>query len=378
MPIIGDFQFKGGLPFPSGAAAALYPKPITNPETVVAGTSVEGAFVKTWVSGEVSSSWINDIAVDLQGNMYIAGSDGYVKKISKDGEVAWSNRTPEGYNAIDVAVDLQGNVYATSTSQYNGYVYKRNSNGGTVWDYTFKGGTTVATSISVPGMAIDLLGNVYVGLGGGETKLVKINSAGTKVWELTEDTKTVSGVAVTLDGNVIICLDDATLKKINSAGSQVWSFEGIANTDNWLNQLAVDFQGNACIRCVRTKSVHKISSSGELVWSVTSFSSNGASYVSNSGGYGIAADQYGDVYAAVTVYQSYEGAWTWCGTIQKISASGEKIRSFAVAGDSGNIHSLAIDLQGNVYVNATKEDSEGNLVLGTIDKVFDGYIIHTT
>lgn len=378
MPIIGDFQFKGGLRFPAGAAAALYPKPIDSPETVVAGASVEGAFVKTWSSGEVSSSWINSIAVDLQGNMYIAGGDGYVKKISKDGEVIWSNRTPAGYEANDVAVDLQGNVCATSISQYNGYVYKRNSNGDAVWDYEFTGGTTIATAITAGGVEIDLLGNVYVGLLGGEKKLVKFNSAGTKVWEFTEDTKNVSKVAVTLDGNIIICLGDATLKKINSTGSQVWSFEGIANADNTLNYLAVDMQGNACVRCVKTRSVHKISSFGELVWSVTSFSSNGANYVSDGDGYGIAADQYGDVYASVSVFQSYGGTLTWCGTIQKISASGEKIRSFAVAGDSGHIHSLAIDLQGNVYVNATKQDSEGNLVLGTIDKVFDGYIIHTT
>lgn len=378
MPIIGDFQFKGGLPFPSGAAAALYPKPITNPETVVAGTSVEGAFVKTWVSGEVSNGWINDIAIDLQGNMYIAGNDGYAKKISKDGEVVWSFSPSPGYGVNAVAVDLQGNVCATSRSQHNGYVYKRNSNGEAVWDHTFTGGTTIETSITAYGVEIDLLGNVYVGLLGGEKKLVKFNSAGTKVWEFTEDTKNVSKVAVTLDGNIIICLGDATLKKINSTGSQVWSFEGIANANNKLNYLAVDMQGNACVRCVKTKSAHKISSSGELVWSVTSFSPKGAGYVSDGGGYGIAADQYGDVYASVGVYQKYEGAWTWCGTIQKISASGEKIRSFAVAGDSGYIDSLAIDLQGNVYVSATKTDSEGNLVCGTIDKVFDGYIIHMT
>lgn len=334
MPIIGDFQFKGGLKFPAGAAAALYPKPIDSPETVVAGTSVEGVPVET-LAKSYSSVSLYAIAVDLQGNMYVASTGG-LTKLDSTGHTLWAWT---GAAAYGVAVDLQGSAYVG----IDGGI-KKIVNGEEVWTYSgFTGGGMWGDGVCA--VATDPQGNVY---GAGYSKTIqKISSSGSKVWSFTAG-GTLNSVAVDLQGNVYSGGSNSTVYKLNSDGVQAWVFTG--QTEQAYG-VAADFQGNV-YSCSGDGNVYRISNSGQQVWKTYDGSP-----------YGVCVSVAGEVYISASGH-----------LLKRSKADGTKVWDFAEHATnqttytgSGNL--ICVDLQGNIYYV---------LATGYLCKVFDGRIIHTS
>lgn len=334
MPVIGDFQFKGGLSFPAGAAAALYPKPITSPRAVVAGTSVKGVPAVQDFS-LTNNADINTLAVDINGDLYLGYAGGLVRKVTSAGADVWSF---SGHiSAIfSLATDLLGNTYSSS---YDNTIRKIDSSGGQVWSAT-PNRTKFQRSV-----AADLQGNVYCG--GDDYKVYKYNSSGTQVWAFSGHTKAVQGVAVDPQGNVYSAGSDKAVFKISPTGTQVYNF--VAKYGMF--DVKTDPQGNAY--CCNSDGIRKLNSDGTIVWSTT------AADV-------IAVDPQGTVYAADSVP-----------SVRKFNSTGtqvwrrdEDVEEPTSGPDQDTFPmGIAIDLLGNVYCCNYEQ---------TVYKLFDGRIIHTS
>jgi len=135
----------------------------------------------TLLRTQVTTSRTNAIALDANGNLYVAdhAADGPItstsvpvslRKYDANGVTQWSAHfgTPGIESAADIAVDASGNVYVASdtlgtvenanTGKYDGLLYKFDAAGTLLWTQHFADPSEDA----VGGVAVDALGNVYV------------------------------------------------------------------------------------------------------------------------------------------------------------------------------------------------------------------------
>ncbi|MBI1336224.1 MAG: choice-of-anchor D domain-containing protein [Phycisphaera sp.] len=194
------------------------------------------------------------VAVDSQGNVYLAGAtdssdlasggydtsygggvDGFVAKYTAGGKLLWS--TYLGADGVDyaraMAVAGDGSVYVAGYTQstgwasggydttydgnQDGFVVKLNTNGGFLWS-TYLGGFNSDTA---RGIAVTGNGSVYVT---GETQ-----SSG---WVMGGDDTTFSGTV------------DAFVVRLNSSGQHVWSTYLGGDADDYAYAVAVAGNNN--------------------------------------------------------------------------------------------------------------------------------------
>jgi len=151
--------------------------------------------------------WSSAIALDAQGNAYVAGGElGYflVMKYSPEGQKLWAHGQFLGGNygkPRAIAVDGLGNVYVTGTAIYyephtgaqSRYLtIKYSPAGQIIWIRDDPGGSGA--------LALDGEGNVYVT---GYPATIKYNPEGQKIWE---QTRNGGNAAIALDrqGNVYV------------------------------------------------------------------------------------------------------------------------------------------------------------------------------
>ncbi len=221
---------------------------------------------------------INDVACDLDGNIYITGiadassqippggfqpasgggADGFIAKFSPSGALIWA--TYYGGSAADyfkqVAVDVSGNVYAAGTTQsanaiasggfqntYGGIedavVVKFDANGNRLWA-SYYGGADYEMANSV---ASDELGNVYI--------------AGS--------TSSTSGIAAGGFQNAMTSTNnyyhDCFLAKFDAAGNRLWATYYGGNSMDHMGNVDVDKNNHAYLSGA-TRSAGGIASGG--------------------------------------------------------------------------------------------------------------------
>lgn len=142
-------------------------------------------------------------AVDLQKNLYIAGStidnstgpDILLAKYDQYGNPLWTaNYTGTGYHrdqASAIAIDnnyniiLGGFTYSSSTNNYDYLVLKYDSAGTLLWTYTYNGTGSAAdiiSAITTSGRDIYITGASIGSLSGFDYTTIKLNSSGTVIW----------------------------------------------------------------------------------------------------------------------------------------------------------------------------------------------------
>jgi streptogramin lyase len=190
------------------------------------------------------------VAVDGQGNVYIADTSNNAIK-------EWNAATGQvialvstGLNGpVGVAVDSQGNVYFSDTG--HNAVDKWLAATGTVT-------TLVASGVKGPrGVALDALGNVYIAAS--ENNAVKVwNAVSAQLTSLVASgLNSPNGVAVDGDGNVYIAdSGDNKVKQWNAATQKVTTL--VSTGLNSPNGVAVDAQGNPYIADTNDKAVKEL------------------------------------------------------------------------------------------------------------------------
>jgi len=228
----------------------------------------------------VGSDACNSIAVDVDGNVYVAGSsygigtylDFTTIKYNSAGTQQWiavyDGPGVSGDEARSLALDDNGNVYVTGYSDGNGTAYdyvtaKYDAAGSLIWMTRYNGpgnGYDIATSL-----ALDGSGNVYVtgrSYGSGTSEdyaTIKYDAAGNQIWLVryngpANGSDEANSLAMDGGGNVYVTgrsggsgtsYDYATIEYDND-GNQLWvaRYNGPGNGTDEANCIDVDEGGN--------------------------------------------------------------------------------------------------------------------------------------
>lgn len=118
---------------------------------------------------------------------------GFVRKFASDGQTLWQ-KAIRGYSFInDVATDSRGNVYVLGvyeTSNHNASLFLRKytSSGNVLWTKEFQGDLYSYGDLAVDGSNVYIAGSEYnSATDNRELRLVKFSTAGTKQWLKTYD-----------------------------------------------------------------------------------------------------------------------------------------------------------------------------------------------
>jgi len=269
-----------------------------------------------------------DIAVDSENNIYVVGktynfgnTDVFILKFNANGTQLWNTTWGTSGNeyGMGIATDNKNNLYIVGTTNlysiYEGtqnvFVIKFNSSGTQLWNTKWIGSNTDIGK----GIAIDNDTNIYIvgytdsyGAGKTDAFVVKYNSNGTQLWNLTwggSDFDTGNGIAIDNSSNVYIVGgsrsfgDDAFIAKFDSNGTQLWNTTwGGSDLDTGYD-VTIDGDNNICITgftqsfSVTKQDVFilKFNSSGMQLWNTTW--EGGTDY---DEGYDIAVDNMNNIY----------------------------------------------------------------------------------
>ena len=251
--------------------------------------------VELWTRqfGSAESDRALGVAVDAKGNVYVAGrthgalpgqvgagpNDAFLRMYGAGGEEVWTRQfgSPEPDSASGVAVDGEGNVYVAggtggvlpgqvSAGSGDAFLRKYGPGGTELWTRQFG---YPDSSDDADGVAVDAEGNVYVTgstdstpegrMDGAEKKafLRKYDAAGGELWSrlFGETFNWASSVVVDGVGNVYVAgstaggkvMGDALLRKYDPAGKELWTRQFGSPQDDSGIGVAVDREGNVYV-----------------------------------------------------------------------------------------------------------------------------------
>lgn len=263
---------------------------VTNNNSVTISYTSSGtqSWTKTYNGSSNLSDGAEAIAVDLSGNIFVAGNsdntntqkDGLVIAYTSSGtETFVKNYNGKGDNSDNVSkivLDAADNSYIAGytyvqDAEKDIFVRKIDPSGTVLWTYTYNGsdkGMDEALDIKV-----DASGNVYFTGYSKETttgydiSTYKLNSAGTLLWNTkynyTAANGSDKGAALTIDGSgnvyvtgssdgnasLLINSPDIVTIKYSSAGIQQWAtrYAGSAALDDEPNAIQIDGSGNVYV-----------------------------------------------------------------------------------------------------------------------------------
>lgn len=254
--------------------------------------------------GTSMSEYGNDVAVDAEGNTYMAGTiyngslypgagrgryDAYLLKRNRVGQQMWVRQIGTSLDewGYSVALDAAGNVYLGGTS--NGSLYaplagvtdsflaKFDNQGAFVWGRQFGTALPTPASTITYDIAASPAGDVYLtgfttgNLAGASGKndiiLVKYDTAGNRLWTLQKGTNQhdhARSVAVAANGDVIVGADsggrmfgynpslyfypyDIVVMRFSPAGDLVWGMQTGSTVKDEGQAVALDSAGNVII-----------------------------------------------------------------------------------------------------------------------------------
>ncbi len=148
-------------------------------------------WVRTWNSGSQNSDWATKVALDVAGNVYVAGSANNRDRTIKydtNGNLLWTSQsdpTNWGQEVTDLCVDGYGRPW--TTAYYYGNTIKYNNQNGTImwsWEWPSPG-----NSAEMWDMEMDPAGGVYITgrSQSGDYATVKFDSTGAIKWQETYD-----------------------------------------------------------------------------------------------------------------------------------------------------------------------------------------------
>lgn len=368
----------------------------------------------------------NDITIDASGNAFVTGVTSgifiFLKYNSAGTLLLTKNIIGQSAEGNSVFVDGSGNIYLSATYIDQGWggdgveVMKYNSAGVQLW---IKGGYT-GNSVKT---LTDAAGNVFVAynISNGDGKLVKYNSAGTELFNISTGSNfTITDMELDGFGNIYLCgsirppgflYSIGVVEVFLNGGTLIWSATQTDITayiqfksmivDASLNVFVAGYYG------AKTTTI-KYNSSGVKQWGVSYTSSAGNAsansiVIDNAGNPIIAGDNdngstgqdfllvkytsiggnhwnrninrmvnFDDVVTAskpdgsgnyyltgyVNIRKNSYGVEVGFGIIEKVNSSGSTVWSYVdTSYNNARYNDLAIDNSGNVFITGTENDN---------------------
>lgn len=364
----------------------------------VALAQVDTSWTRRWTSAGPNSDYVNGLAVDNDGNVYITGASNYLGtpnelltiKYNSAGDTLWT-RVPArtgSQRAYAVAVGASGNSYITGYTQETGnsdYItIKYRANGDVAWAVLYNG--TVGTRAdNAKKLVLDDQENVYVSGYSQETNYqythatIKYDSSGNQLWVKRDSFGGAyvfypNDLALDNSGNPYIVSktktategDNYVVAKYNpSNGDTFWvrTYNGVGNYNDDARAIAFDASNNVYVTGLSAGSgtgnydynivTIKYNSAGDTQW-VRSYSNPDTT--ASDAGYWIRVDGSGNVYVYGSSYGT--GGANADLVLIKYNSSGSQqwvARYNGPAGydfpiDKDGQNGMAIDLSGNIYI----------------------------
>jgi hypothetical protein len=355
--VFGTDSSDGGLAVAVDKSGNIYIAGSTNGALAGANAGAADAFVRkldaagavVWTRqfGTSSDDYATSIAVDGDGNVYVAGDtlgalagsnagsqDSYLRKLDKSGTTLWTrqfgSQGPEQLGTV--ALDSSGHAYVSGSTYPTGnqssgdpYVRKFDASGGTVWAKQFGG----ADEDEAEAVAVDATGNVYVvgwtydlipesKVGSWDAFVRKLDASGNPLWTRvfgTSDPDVIEVAAVDGEGNLYVAgstgnalagasfgSQDAFVRKYDPAGATLWTRQ--IGTSGWDYGIALGVDGDNDVYVVGSTDgafsgsnagkqdvfIRKLDKSGSTLWTKQFGTS------SSEAAYGATADASGAVY----------------------------------------------------------------------------------
>lgn len=242
-------------------------------DIISADVTVTDATERSWYVQMVSGSAAGDstipagVAADISGNVYTIGTSNpnndaynevFVTKHDSFGVMQFQSKIGHvnfNDNGVALAVNpITGSIYIAATMYGGNYtdagLFKLNSSGTLLWQRKLSASTNatdVAFSVAV-GPEDECV--VCVGPTNSTTNLIKFDSTGNQVWQLTSTTRSFD-ITIDNSGNIYIvgvniyATYDTFLAKLNSAGASQWQrrLVSVAGNEVWYG-VDVDADGN--------------------------------------------------------------------------------------------------------------------------------------
>jgi len=206
------------------------------------------------------NSYLSDLEVDDNGNVYVARDFGGIMKYDTYGTQKWWKFWG---NILDLEVDNAGNVYVTGSGGLPGetdiFVSKLDSEGSLLWYayYGKSGELDIGFALTV-----DDTGNVYVaGMSWSGEAIIKYNSDGEEQWAARyagTGWDEARSIAVDENGNVYVSGNsmgasfyDCLTVKYDSGGNRLWEarYDGPASKEDLGAGLVLDSDANVYVTC---------------------------------------------------------------------------------------------------------------------------------
>lgn len=226
-------------------------------------------------SHDSAADYLENIAVDTSGNVYLTGYSGYnfgpfeflTVKYNTNGVFQWARSNGSGLTR-SLTIDKQQNIIVTGGGTINQTTIKYTPNGDTLWVRVFNAPPRIAGGLVI---RCDDSSNVYIGGTSNEPgsqndfHIVKYSPSGTQLWWAFYNGPMFNSIDICEDiaidktfGNVILTgqsrngsvtgYDYATVK-YNSAGTLQWvkRYDGPISSDDYARSITVDKFGNTYV-----------------------------------------------------------------------------------------------------------------------------------
>jgi len=340
----------------------------------------------------------NALAVDDSGNVYVTGTsegsesrDYATIKYNPDGTEVWAARYNGPENDRDeanaLAVDIQGNVYIAGVSFYpdsiGHAIIKYNPDGTEAWVAHYSEPREYTYDNRANPLAVDESGNVYVsGVSEDDYATIKYNPDGTEAWVISYDGPGNGydrAFALVLDdsGNIYVTgssegsesRDYATIK-YNPDGLEAWvtSYDGPRGSLDKVSDMAVNGSGNVYVtgKSSPSEDYYDYYFSGDYA-TIKYYPDGTEAWVSRYDGpgndYDAASAMAVDAEDNVYVTGTSEGSESRDYATIKYNPDGTEawVTRYNGPGNSGDgANAIAVDAEDNVYVTGSSRSTESD------------------
>ena len=179
---------------------------------------------------------VKDMFIDSSDNIYLTGEDGRILQYDTDGNLV-SNMTVSSSSINEMAVDDSGNIYIASGSGLKKY----DSTGNEIW----------STTIEAASIDINSQGETFVTESGHSTptRVTKYDTSGSEIWNTSvpNDPFKMRAIEVGSDGSVYAAGSGFAVVKYDSSGELQWSLSEAINSEPIAGDIKVDSNNNVFV-----------------------------------------------------------------------------------------------------------------------------------